>query len=510
MLFATYILLGFASQIAPIFADDEPVNVLLTKANAALARGQNSEALTIFSNAIEKDNRNYMTYFRRATTYLAMSRHSAALSDFDKVLSLKPDFSAAILQRGKVMASLGRWDAALEDLKQSGEAPELIKEIAVARQGATTAEKLHASKLAEKCIEQAGQAISVASASAALRLLRAKCYVLNGETEEAIGDLVFAAKLNPSSAEVQMLSANLFFFALDDSNRAIQQLKACLHYDPDAKACKKSFRSLKKLVKQRDALTKAKDAKTWLAAKKLLLGTGEQEGLLRLIDGEREDLIKENVLSEKLHYVLSANIDELACVILGEAKDANAMKYCESALNANPSSIDSICMKATLLIKAEDYDIAIDFLNKSNEATGGQDQRIRERLEQAHRALKVSKQKDYYKVLGVERDADTKTIKKKYRQLTKQFHPDKYRGELTKEQVVKKIEGINEAYEVLTTPELRQRFDMGDDPNAPPDQNHNPFANHGFHQGGGQQFFHHDPFAGFGGGGGGHTFKFSF
>jgi DnaJ family protein C protein 3 len=34
------------------------------------------------------------------------------------------------------------------------------------------------------------------------------------------------------------------------------------------------------------------------------------------------------------------------------------------------------------------------------------------RLQKAERTLKVSKQKDYYKILGVSRDADTKTIKK--------------------------------------------------------------------------------------------------
>lgn len=37
---------------------------------------------------------------------------------------------------------------------------------------------------------------------------------------------------------------------------------------------------------------------------------------------------------------------------------------------------------------------------------------VLERLQKAERLLKVSKQKDYYKVLGVSRDADTKTVKK--------------------------------------------------------------------------------------------------
>jgi DnaJ family protein C protein 3 len=40
------------------------------------------------------------------------------------------------------------------------------------------------------------------------------------------------------------------------------------------------------------------------------------------------------------------------------------------------------------------------------------DQQVRDRLSRAQKLLKVSKQKDYYKVLGVSRDADDRTIKK--------------------------------------------------------------------------------------------------
>jgi len=67
---------------------------------------------------------------------------------------------------------------------------------------------------------------------------------------------------------------------------------------------------------------------------------------------------------------------------------------------------------------------------------------------------------------------------------------------------------INEAYEVLSDPELKARFDNGDDPNNP-EQQGNPFHGSPFGQGqGGQQFFFRQgPGQGFPGGGGG-GFKF--
>jgi curved DNA-binding protein len=65
--------------------------------------------------------------------------------------------------------------------------------------------------------------------------------------------------------------------------------------------------------------------------------------------------------------------------------------------------------------------------------------------------------KDYYKVLGVERNADENEIKRTYRKLALQFHPDKNPGDKQAEEHFKEI---NEAYEVLGDPTKRQKYDQ--------------------------------------------------
>ena len=75
---------------------------------------------------------------------------------------------------------------------------------------------------------------------------------------------------------------------------------------------------------------------------------------------------------------------------------------------------------------------------------------------------------DYYKILDIGKDADDKTIRKAYKAQTLKYHPDKYKGaDLTPEQIEHKMQEINKAYEVLSDPELRERYDRGDDPNDP-------------------------------------------
>ncbi|MDW8148258.1 MAG: J domain-containing protein [Roseiflexaceae bacterium] len=65
--------------------------------------------------------------------------------------------------------------------------------------------------------------------------------------------------------------------------------------------------------------------------------------------------------------------------------------------------------------------------------------------------------KDYYAILGVPPDADEQTIKKAYRKLARQYHPDVNPGDKKAEERFKEI---NEAYEALSDPERRRKYDQ--------------------------------------------------
>lgn len=65
--------------------------------------------------------------------------------------------------------------------------------------------------------------------------------------------------------------------------------------------------------------------------------------------------------------------------------------------------------------------------------------------------------KDYYQILGVSKQAGEKEIKRAYRKLAQQYHPDKNPGNKAAEE---KFKSINEAYEVLGNPENRAKYDQ--------------------------------------------------
>ncbi|MCD4657056.1 MAG: DnaJ domain-containing protein, partial [Planctomycetes bacterium] len=98
-------------------------------------------------------------------------------------------------------------------------------------------------------------------------------------------------------------------------------------------------------------------------------------------------------------------------------------------------------------------------------------------------------QKDYYQVLGVDANASQAEIKKAFHRLAKQYHPDKNKTA----DAEKKFKNFNEAYQVLSDKEKRQKYDQYRKYGGSP---FGGWQSQGGYGGGGRQV----DFGGFGGG----------
>lgn len=68
----------------------------------------------------------------------------------------------------------------------------------------------------------------------------------------------------------------------------------------------------------------------------------------------------------------------------------------------------------------------------------------------------MAEKRDYYDILGINRDASAETIKKAFRKLAKKYHPDSNAGNPQAEQMFK---DVNEAYSILSDPEKKKLYD---------------------------------------------------
>ncbi|KAI2779320.1 DnaJ-domain-containing protein [Daldinia loculata] len=489
---------------------DTPISTLLSSAQSHLTKGETNEALTFYDAAVARDPNDYLTYFKRATTYLSLGRTSQATSDFNKVLQLKPDFEGAHLQLGKLKARGADWDGAVEHYL-----------LAKQKQGSSEFEKLveaqGAAKLAEaaaqkgnwdECISQASDAILVANRAPNLRELRIKCRFEKGEVEGAMGDLQHILQMKAGDTTPYLQISATTFYALGDIEQGIAQIKKCLHSDPESKPCKKLLKQEKNIDKTLAKVNKALERNQPMTAVKLLVPSGDEPGLINEVEEQIKEHKKAGIIPELAPNVLLARLVETACQAYYEANSKKASTYCPKSLALDENSLYGLLYKAKTQLDAEDFEPCIATLKKAAEARPDKNNIINPLMQKAQVALKRSKTKDYYKVLGVSHDADERQIKSAYRKLTKIHHPDKAAKQgLSKEEAEKKMASINEAYEVLSNPELRERFDRGDDPNSH-EQQGNPFQQGQpfmYQQGGGQQFHFK-----FGSGGGGFPGGFPF
>lgn len=456
-----------------------------------LSKGQFADALTHYHAAVELDPTNYQIYFRRATVLLASGKVKAALPDLDKVVELKPDFTSALIQRGNFLIKQGRFDQAVEDFKKvlksepnNSEVQEKLQLIEHLREWVDQANDYfenddfhNAEMLLDKALEHC-------TWDPDLHRRRAECRRRRGDIQNAISDIRAISKLVPDSTEA-FLEISRMYYSIGDVQNSLIQIRECLKLNPDHKECFPLYKKVKKLQKMRESLDEFVAKEEW--AKCL-------EKAQQILKFETE---VENVQLDVMRQTCKCN--------LHAGHVAEAIYECTEILKyGDENDLDVLCDRAEAYIVNEEFDKAVEDFQKALNAHEG-NRRAKEGLQRAQNLLKQSKKRDYYKILGVRRNANKKEIMKAYRKLAQKWHPDNFQDDDEKKRAQDKFIDIAAAKDVLTDEEKRRQFDQGIDPLDPEAQQHggfNPF-----------QGFHGQPFGGQGfhfGGGDGYSFKFNF
>ncbi|ORY04596.1 DnaJ-domain-containing protein [Basidiobolus meristosporus CBS 931.73] len=138
-------------------------------------------------------------------------------------------------------------------------------------------------------------------------------------------------------------------------------------------------------------------------------------------------------------------------------KHEQAIEDCNSALNLDPNYVKAYRRRANSYIKREMFDMAMEDLRNALEIDPS-NRDVHRELQNAELELKKSQRRDHYKVLGIGKGASDVEIRKAYRKLALQHHPDKNAGD---EQAEIKFKEVSEAYSILSDPTKRRQYDSG-------------------------------------------------
>jgi len=448
-----------------------------------LARGSYSDALTHFHAAVDADPNNYMSYYKRATVYMALSRSKPALADFDKILKLKPDFLKARQQRGALLLKMGRLEEAHIDLENVvRKEPDNADANMLYTMISTLQEKLQDAKYYEdwnnyqQTIDIVTELLENIPWDPSLREMRAEAYLQIGNVPHAISDIRSVTKLTLDNTAGYYKLASLHY-QLGEADEALNEIRECLKLDPDHKDCLPLYKKAKKVAKFLTSAKEASQEQSWDECKDMA-----------------NKVLKNEPTIENIRFHA---YDRLCHCELKSGETGEARKACSEAIRINDEPrlycdrAEAYLAEDMFIEAVKDYRTALE---KDEDL-----QRAKEGLARAQKLEKQASKRDYYKILGVKRSATKKDINKAYKKLAMQWHPDKFQDEEDKKMAEKKFMDIAAAKEVLTDQEMRTKYDNGEDP-LDPESGHgghgDPFRHGGqnFHFPGGNPFGGSGPF----------------
>ncbi|CAI5714932.1 unnamed protein product [Peronospora effusa] len=350
-----------------------------------------------------------------------------AISLLSKLIELEPTNERNFYKRFRAYLSERKYSHALSDLSSSLN---------------VNPKPLRIFNISLNCIQRIQWALSSwTRAKNVFLTLTKQSALIVANAYDAISDLSSVLKLDPSNLVALQMRGEVLYSLGDKQSLEAAQLhyRQGLHSDPEHKGIKALYRRLKKVLKY---VNRAEDA------------------MQREAHGEA--------------------VKEWQSAL--EARDA-----CEKVVSFDSGNAQAFAKLSEAQIGLELYDDAVRSAKRALELDDSS-QEFKEKLAQAEAALKQSKTKNYYKILGVSRRSDAKEIKKAYRKQALEWHPDKHtdKHETEREEVQKRFHDIAEAYEIMSNEETRAMYDRGKDVTGnPQQQQHNPFSNaHTFQQGG--------------------------
>ena len=148
---------------------------------------------------LDQSPSDYLLYYKRATAYFSMQRHTFALEDFEKALSLTSNtFDNAHLMKARIHIREGQFALAKTSLalyiKSKGkdhDAEEIDRSIIEGDRLRSKCLKERNAELWNACVDSASQALRIASHSVEIRTWRSECSLAAGDIEGSVGDLTY-------------------------------------------------------------------------------------------------------------------------------------------------------------------------------------------------------------------------------------------------------------------------------------------------------------------------------
>lgn len=381
---------------------------------------------------------------------MMLNNFRSALEDARKAVQLDPTFVKGYVRCLKCAIALG-------DLTTAENAVKKIKELnmdananinaelqsmQILKQYEAEAQRAYDKKDFRKVVYCMDRCLDQAPTCARYKIQKAECLAYLGryqEAQELANSILHFDKGNADAIYVR----GMCLFYEDNIDSATNHFQQVFRLAPDHKKAMDIYKRAKLLKKKKDDGNDAyKNCRF-------------QEALNLYTEALAVDPLNKKT-NAKLYF-------NRATVLSRLNKISEAASDCTSALALDENYMKALLRRAKCYTDLGEYEDAVrDYERVCKIDKSRENKRL---LQEAKLALKRSKRKDYYKILGVDRNASEDDIKKAYRKRALVHHPDRHANatDAEKKEQEKKFKELGEAYGVLSDPKKKARYDSGQD-----------------------------------------------
>mmetsp|Transcript_1756 Transcript_1756/g.2520 ORF Transcript_1756/g.2520 Transcript_1756/m.2520 type:complete len:514 (+) Transcript_1756:137-1678(+) len=468
-----------SARESPTSSSGMSAGKLRSLGEVAMSERKFEEAASYYKSAIEVEPKNAVNYFKLFRVHSRMRDLANALKDITDACENDPQNEEYRLQKAKLLVSLGQCEEALANIQiamngnnsNSGDLVNVAAEATQCASDLSQANEAYAEEEWDIAVHYFERVMHRVEQASDILFMKAQAQHNAGDYYGSVSDTGKILKTHKQHIAAYQLRGNSYF-RLGEHETAVNHYREGLKLDPEHKGCKEGHKHVKTIMKK---------------------------------DKRGDDAFAKGEFQKALDYwweAMNFDISHLAFVrptLLKVVEAHVALKQFDKAIEEaqkhidNEETVDGLIALGDAQIAADKFQDAVNTFRKANDfEPNARQKETAQKLKKAEIALKQSKEKNYYKILGIPRNAKKKDIKSAYRELALKWHPDKNKDNV--EEAKKMFQDIGEAYEVLYDDELRSKYDRGEQ----------VFENQGG-GGGGHQFNHQDIFRHFqhGGGGGG-------
>lgn len=420
--------------------------------NLAFKNGEFSASVEAYDRAILLQPTEPSLYSNRSMALIKLKKFDLAARDAERCLELDPSFFKAYQRLAVAYCANARFSEASVQLRKGhdhavkAQNREVAKELetqlrncALAATSLQQGEKLLAERNYAGAARSLGTALQLFPDTLEVALRFAEVKIMS-DPDDAIQVLAkFSTSHNDNPRYFCARALATFYASSSGAKNALLFLREALSLDPDHVPAQKLLKKVRLAENLRTSANTAYAEKRWVEA---------DDGYTQAIAIDPQN--------RRLNGVLFAN---RAATRLEMKNYPGALKDADSAIECGNDAPKIYARRARIHEHLGQWDDAVRDMSKAAESERSYEAEARE----FKKRQRMSKRKDYYKILGVEKSCNAEDLKRAYKKSAFQWHPDKWANGTDEEKLLaeKNFKELGEAYSLLSDPQKRNLYDSG-------------------------------------------------